>query len=1025
MKNDGFERRGSSRGAAWGQVLCLCLLCLDSVWGLDFDRDIRPLLSDRCFKCHGPDEKQRRAKLRLDTEAGISAAGIVVAGKPGESELYARISSDDEDELMPPPDSGLRLKAGERELIRRWIAEGAKQSRHWAFRRLVKPQIPAVKNTNWVVNEIDQFVLARLEANGLQPSPPAPKNILLRRATFDLTGLPPTAAEVIGFVQDTNRFAYVDRVVNLLASRRYGERMAVEWMDAARYADSNGFLFDYERTMWPWRNWVIGAFNRNMPYSEFVVLQLAGDLVKDATVHQRIATGFNRNHPFTVEDGVIDEEFRLNYVADRVTTMGTVFLGLTLECARCHDHKFDPVSQKEFYQLSAFFNNLPESGVMPDNARHAAPAIATPSVGQLELIKKFDAGVTQLQREILRDDPQADALQKAWEPKAENYWTVIRPDRMGSVNGATMTAQPDHSILVTGLNPVRDRHTFEFRIRTPVTLTGLRLEALQHHSMTNNGPGRSPSGTAILNHVQVARLDTNSNHVVILLRRADASMQHENFPIGDALKSAGNTGWGLPSGNAARRRSAVFELSEPTEFKPGDVLEVQLAFTGPYAQCSFGRVRFAATTMYSPGRLDPTGFVHELARLPDDKRSAPESRIVRSFFRTTKHPAYNRLHAQILQLEKRKVDLLQGIAKTMIMSEGVPRNTFVLERGRYDRPREKVLPDTPAHFPPMDSGLPRNRLGLAYWLTRPDHPLTARVFVNRVWHQLFGVGLVKTVEDFGIQGERPSHPELLDWLAADFVEHKWNVKRLILKIVTSATYRQSSVSSPAQLQRDPENRLLARGPRFRLSAEMIRDAALFNGGLLEELIGGPSVKPYQPANLWKRLTNRERFRQVYVPGTGRDLYRRSLYTYWRRALHPPNMAAFDAPNREVCVFRRRVTNTPQQTLVLLHDPQFVEAARALAQRMLTEAEFGQTAESRIRHAFLMVTSRHPDAPELTALRQYLRQEQAQLKANPDEVLGLLEVGASARKTHGREIEHAAYMMIARIIMNLGESITRN
>jgi len=993
---------------------------------VDFDRDIRPLLSDRCYKCHGPDARQRKADLRLDTREGLFGAAHAAdsapirPGRPDDSELWRRVSSDDPDERMPPPDSKLSLSDSEKHLLRQWIAEGAPYSIHWAF---APPRLPSGLLTG-TRHPIDEILDASPARSGVPKAPRATREELIRRLSFDLTGLPPTLKEIDAFVGDDSPGAFQKLATRLLASDRFGERMASYWLDLARYADTSGYLYDWPRTMWPWRDWVIRAFNDNLPFDQFIQWQIAGDLFPDPTPDQLIATAFNRNHGYTIENGIIGEEYRTAYVADRVTTLGTALLGLTLECARCHDHKYDPISQKEFYQLFAFFNQVPEAGVQPNRATYAPPSVGVPSPEQLEAIQQTEREIARLSAQMLRPDPQADRRQPEWEPQIQSMWTVLRPRNAKSRAGATARLLPDHSILFTGKNPATDQHVIHLHQKMEGEVTAIRLEALSHPSLANGGPGRSTNGNALLTFISVTRIRSDGFREALPLDRATADREDARFGVNGAIDSTPRTGWAVVSNQGRSPCSAVFEFSRKQRFEPDDIVEVQLSYGAPFPQHVFGRVRFALTTNSSPTRLDPTGRVAELARLPPARRSPREASIVRYHARAMFAPAYRELNRRIVELEERRAATLAAIPNLMIMSDGMPRETHVLERGRYDRPLEVVQPGTPAVLPPFPADAPRNRLGLARWLTQPDHPLVGRVIVNQVWQLLFGRGLVKTADDFGAQGERPVFPELLDWLAIDFTRNGWNLKRLILLIVTSEAYQRSSHTTAEQLRADPDNRLLARGPRFRLPAEMIRDSALLHAGLLTEKIGGPSVKPYQPDGLWERLTRHPDFQQHYVQDHGDALYRRSLYTYWKRASLHPAMKAFDAPSRQVCTITRRPVNTPQQALVLLHDPQFIEAARGLATRMLSERQFGSSLPDRVATAFRCVTGRRPEADELDTLLQLHALELKKFKTDPASIPALLSVGESPVNPSLDRARLAAATMVARALLNLSESVTR-
>jgi hypothetical protein len=777
-------------------VLSINVLAAEPAAGrIQFNRDIRPVLAATCFPCHGPDAALRKADLRLDDEASVKAERdgyrIVMPGKPGDSELVRRIVSRDDTERMPPPNSDRQLTPAEIDLLRRWVEQGAAWEQHWSFIPPQRPAVPQFRNLKSEIrNPIDSIVLARLDHERLSPSPEADRPSLIRRVSLDLTGLPPTPAEVDAFIADESPDAYEKIVDRLLASPRYGERLALDWLDAARFADSGGYQGDIFRTMWPWRDWVIAAFNRNLPFDQFTIEQLAGDLLPSPSRDQLVASGFNRNHRINDEDGIILEEFRVEYVVDRVETTATVWLGLTMGCGRCHDHKYDPISQRDYYRFFAFFNSLAEQGRGHGNA---------PPILRLTTPEQ-DQQAAEIAREI-------ESLQG-------------------------------------------------------------KLKALE----------------------------------------SDPAAAAQRDELTKAVQAA------------TKKRDAVL----------------------------------AAAPM------------------------------------------------------------------TMIQQElESPRDTFILTRGAYDKPGEKVTPGVPAILPPLPDGMPANRLAFARWLVDPANPLTARVIVNRYWQMLFGTGLVATPEDFGTQGELPTHPELLDWLATEFVRTGWDVKSLLKLIVTSATYRQSSHSSGETIRGDPDNRLLARGARFRLPAELLRDQALAVSGLLVEKLGGPSVRPYQPDGLWRELMSNE---LEYNQSHGPDLYRRGLYTFWRRTVPPPAMQAFDAPPREICTARRPRTNTPIQALAMMNDPTFVETSRVLAARVLKES--GPDPDARIAHAFRLVTARKPSPAEHRVLLATWQHFRDRFAANPEAAVKLIAVGESPTPTDITAADLAAWAALATTILNLDEAVTK-
>ncbi|MEZ6147077.1 MAG: PSD1 and planctomycete cytochrome C domain-containing protein [Planctomycetaceae bacterium] len=807
---------------------------------VDFSRDIRPILSDACFACHGPDEKAREAELRFDVQDGISKARDegLLGNDPTDSELIRRVTSDDPDERMPPPESNLSLTPQQIDLLKQWIAEGADGGSHWAYVPPVRQTPLAVSQSRWTCNAIDRFILARLEAEGLSPSPEAERTRLLRRVTLDLTGVPPTIAEIDAFIADDSPDAYERVVDRLLASARYGERMAWEWMDAARYADTSGFQGDPERTMWPWRDWLIGALNAGMTFDQFTVEQLAGDLLPNATIDQRIATGFCRNNMHNGEGGRIPEETRVENVFDRVETLATVWLGATLTCARCHDHKYDPFTQQEYYQLYAFFNSTTEEGGNFRGGR-IPPTMQLPTDDETAELAKLD-----------------DSLQEQTTKLAE--WEQAHGEELLPPAEAEQTEDP-----------------------TPVTPDNVR-EA----------------------------------------------------------------------------------LGKPVNERSNEQLQ-------------------AIIDHYKESQAE---FVQQLTSFKEtrDRRNQVNDRIV-----------------QVMVMDTRDE----------------PRDTFILDRGTYNKPGEQVAAAVPASLPSLPEDQPTNRLTLAQWLVDPQHPLTARVTVNREWQRFFGKGLVGTVEDFGSQGDLPTHPVLLDWLATELIRTDWDIKRLQRLIVTSATYRQSSRVSPELAERDPGNQLLARGPRYRMPSWMLRDQALAISGLLNDSQGGPSVKPYQPAGLWAEATFGKK---QYDQDHGAALYRRSLYTYWRRIVGPPLF--FDTAKRQTCEVNAVRTNTPLHALTTMNDITFVEAARAMAQRVLLEA--GEADELAVTLAFRLATSRPPTDEELTVLTTRLQTLREQYVSNPDSSNELLAVGESPRDESLNITDHAAMTSLCLLILNLDETLTK-
>jgi mono/diheme cytochrome c family protein len=1001
-------------------AFCTALANAAETQKVNFSRDVLPILSDNCFACHGPDQSNRKADLRLDTKEGSlrTENPIIMPGHSADSDLMMRITSTDPAEVMPPPKSNRKLKPEQIETLKRWIDEGAAWGKHWAYEAPRRPEHPAVKGAAWPKNPIDRFILHRLEREGLQPAPEASRETLIRRVTFDLTGLPPTLAEVDAFLKDGSDQAYANLVDRLLNSPHYGERMAWEWLDAARYADTNGYQGDPTRSMWYWRDWVIDALNSNMPFDRFTVEQLAGDLLPDPTRSQLIATGFHRNHMINGEGGRIAEESRVDYVQDRVETTGTVWMGLTFNCCRCHDHKFDPFTQREYYQLSAYFNSFDESGGT-DSYPQARPVLSLPTPAQEQRIAELKS------REQLANQQRADveqrlrAAQLEWEKtfadaggkQATAEWTSLVPKEMTSEAGAVLAQAPEDTILVSGPNPAQDSFSLTLTITRP-SITGFRLEALPDASFVNSGPGRADNGNFVLSEIKVM-LDGKP----VPLTAVTGDYEQPGFPVSAAVDGKNETGWAVAS-EFGKPHTALFEA----KFPPGSDLAnrqivMRLEFRSPHISHVLGKFRISATE--SPAatfRPIPEGVRTALALAADQRNDAQKKELADYYLAS--NAAFDEAKRQAEGAQKAREQAEREVATTMIVRDlAKPRETFILIRGAYDKFGDKVAFGVPATLPALAADAPPNRLALARWLVSPEHPLTARVTVNRYWQLFFGTGIVKTAEDFGVQGEKPSHPELLDWLAREFLESGWNVKHLHRLIVTSAAYRQSSKVAAALAERDPENRLLARGPRYRLPSWMIRDQALAAGGLLVDKISGPPVKGYQPPGIWEDAT----FGQIrYVQEQGEALYRRSLYTFWRRIVGPTMF--FDVANRQTCTVKTVRTNTPLHALVTLNDVTYVEAARGLAQSVLLGSAVDDPA--RISEAFRRVTARPPKPAELeiltrrlATLRQTYAREEAAAKK-------LLAVGESKPDPKLNATELAAWTSLATILMNLDETISK-
>jgi hypothetical protein len=1143
---------------------------------VDYNRDIHPILAENCYECHGPDAGRRRRELRLDTRDGAlamlpSGNRAVVPGQPAQSELVRRTRATLPLVRMPPRSTGRTLSDLQLDLLERWIAEGAPWERHWSFISPGAPEVPTLVG-DWGNNEIDQFVLARLDIEGLGVSPRASRESLIRRVSLDLTGLPPTPQEIDAFLADWLPWSYERLVDRLLTSPRYGEHMARYWLDAARYGDTHGFHLDNERSLWPWRDWVIEAFNDNMPFDQFTVEQLAGDLLPEPTLSQRVATGFNRSNVTTGEGGLIAEEYLVRYAVDRVNTTATVWMGLTVGCAQCHDHKYDPITQREFYELFAFFNNVSEEG-SDKNALTPPPFLRVPSAADDAELADLDGRIADLARRMDAPMPSVDRSQTAWEEvwkkKLSAQWQVLTPKSSLSRGGASMRILPDHSIQVEGASPPGD--VYEVVARTELTgITAIRLEALVDETRDGNRVGRAANGNFVLTGFEVeatprARpLDAEQ----ITLRGVSADYSQHNYDISGSLDQDRQTGWAIDGRRQAH--TAVFQPDRPFGFEGGTILRLRLRQESPHRQHNLGRFRLSISNLetVAPSELSPwlmvgpfaaetaalafetafgpeydpdprttytdaelswiekpefkDGVVHELVgertatylrrtiRAPGERSmtlsfgsddgiavwlngdrvldrnvrrgaardqervivrlrpgenqlllkivndggdygfyfrvlgedpsgvpTAIEQALLRSgaegsgepddtlrrYFRRNHSPPWKALDDEMAAVAEARRTVLASIPVTMIMEEREERRkAHVLMRGQYDNPGEEVHPGTPASLPPLPQGQTADRLALARWLVDPDHPLTARVTVNRFWQIFFGVGIVKTTEDFGSRGEPPSHPELLDWLATDFAKGGWDVKRLVRNIVTSATYRQSSRITPESYQRDEENRLLSRGPRYRLDAEVIRDSALSVSGLLVGTLGGPSVKPYQPPGIWQAVGYPSSNTATFERDRGPALYRRSMYTFWKRTAPPPTMSLFDAPSREACTVQRARTNTPLQALVLMNDVQFVEAARALAQRLMLEG--GTTTAERIASGFRLVTGRRPEDAEVRTAQRVYEAQLADYRRDPHSAEELLAFGEFAPEVALDRPALAAWTIVASMLLNLDETLTK-
>ena len=1001
---------------------------------VDFARDVRPVLADKCFSCHGPDARKGGGGLRLDQREPAIAAGAIVPGKPDESPLVRRTHTTEPGERMPPAGSGKTLTPAEQALLREWVATGAAYQPHWAFVLPARPPIPVVTRESWPRNPIDRFVLARLERERLAPSPEAAKAVLARRVSLDLTGLPPSPEELDAFLQETSPDAYERLVDRLLASPRYGEHMARSWLDAARFGDTHGLHIDNYREMYPYRDWVVAAYNRNLPYDRFLTEQLAGDLLPHAGPDPEIATGFLRCHVTTNECGTIEEEAHVRNVRDRVDTVGTVVLGLTFTCAKCHDHKYDPLTAKDYYAVFAFFNSLDGSPLDGNSARHP-PIMRVPTP---ELTAKLKTADERLARH--RDELRTAARLVTYDPAtgAGVPEEAVAGDHVWIDDELPPGARP---IIAGGVSVFWDF------VGKPAPVArgdkAVRIAAgtkTQQVVFQGARPGLTVGkGDTLFAHVW---LDPADPPKALMLQWRTTRWAHraywgENvFPWGEDESPERRRMGDLP----AAGRWVRLEIDvERVGIAPGAVVE-GWAFS-QHGGTAFWDSAGTHTRLPQDGRLYDTlaawvgaqklagghglpDSVRAAVNTPAGERTRRQEQELLDYFTENAFSGGGAtlapLRRQIAALEREKAALEDETPTTLVFRERAePRPAFVLKRGNYDSPGERVGRGTPAFLPPFPADAPKDRLGFARWATAPDHPLTARVAVNRLWQQFFGTGLVKTAGDFGVRGDAPSHPELLDWLATRFVADGWDVKKTVRRIVTSATYRQSACAAADARARDPDNCLLARGPRLRLDAEVLRDQALFVGGLLVEKLGGPPVKPPQPPGLWEAVAFPGSNTGVFEADRGHEkAHRRSLYTFWKRTAPPPQLTILDAPSREACTVRRERTNTPLQALLVMNAEVYVEAARGLATRTLREAP--ADTDTRLRYLFRLATARAPDAAELAVLRDDLRGHLANFREKPGAARRLVGVGVTPPDGAIAPEELAAWTMVGNLVLNLDE-----
>jgi Protein of unknown function (DUF1553)/Protein of unknown function (DUF1549)/Planctomycete cytochrome C len=1013
-----------------------------------FASKIRPILAGRCYQCHGANLQQNG--LRLDSLAsalkGSDSGKVIVPGDSDKSRMMRRLLALDRPQM---PYGGPPLPADQIKLIREWIDSGAqgpdstepiaagRPVKHWAYIKPVRPELPKVGDAAWCRNPIDYFVLARLEKEGLKPSPEADKETLIRRVSLDLTGLPPTPEEVDAFLADKSPDAYEKLVDRLLASPHYGEKWAAPWLDLARYADSNGYEKDNLRVAWKYRDWVIDALNKDMPFSEFTIEQLAGDMLPNPTTDQLIATGFHRNTMLNQEGGVDHEEYRFYSLIDRVNTTASVWLGLTLGCAQCHNHKFDPFTQKNYYQFLAFFDSVEYKNLnLGQGEGHILePEIELPTPGQETKAKEIRGEISELQSVLDTETPDLESAQGKWEEETradEGRWTVLVPGHVASEGGATLNLLPDHSVIASGKNP--DADTYKFEASTDRTgITGVRLEVLGDPSFPNGGPGRDADGNFFLSNFELEARPANGHGatMAISIKAADADEAQGGYEIKRIFdkkrKPDSLLGWAIDDTLSAnvKLRQAVFIPEKPFGFEGGTLLTITMKHRMLHAKRNIGRFRLSVTSMAEPiktvkleARLLPVLDMPAAARSPEQaKQLAAAYRALAQELQLTRD--------QIAKLKKELKEL--GIVTALIVRErpGFERPSTSLHiRGAYLSKGDLVYANVPSILGPLPPDAMPNRLGLAQWLVSDDNPLTARVTVNHFWEQIFGHGTVETAEDFGSQGELPSHPELLDWLATEFMRGGWSMKKIKRTILTSATYRQSSHVTPELVERDPYNRLLARGPRFRIPAETIRDIALSASGLLGPKIGGPSVFPYQPPGVWDEPYSDEK----WTDSKGEDRYRRGVYTFIRRTSAYPALLTFDAPSREFWTVRRMRTNTPLQALTTLNDPAFFEAARALAVRVRKEA--GPDAAARATYAFRLCLTREPKQAELNRILAFYRQQVEHYKSDPKAAGEVVRTektkvaSTTSAPSGASDADLAAWTMVSNVLLNLDETITK-
>ncbi len=999
-----------------------------------FAKAVRPILASRCYGCHGPDVQQ--SGLRLDSLSGVLKGSdygpVVVPHKAEGSRIMRRLLARDRPQM---PYGGPPLSSSQVATIRTWIDAGAPgpddatpltlppPPKHWSYVKPVRPTAPNVKDAAWVQNPIDNFILAKLENAGLRPAPEADRATLLRRVYLDLTGLPPIPQELDAFLHDKRPDAYEKVVDRLLASPHYGERWARQWLDLARYADSNGYEKDRQRAAWEYRDWVIRALNADLSFRDFTIQQIAGDMLPNPTKDQLIATGFNRNSMLNQEGGIDVNEYYYYSLVDRVNTTASVWLGSTLGCAQCHNHKFDPFPQKDYYRFLAFFSHAQHHVEGVGDRWMAEPELALPTPDQERESKRLQAEIASLQTTFDTQTPELDRAEVAWEQamrKAPQDWTVLKPSSSQSAGGASLTLLQDGSLLASGVNPTADTYTVEAPVPAG-TVTGVRLEVLSDASLPHGGPGRDPAGNFFLSNfqIQIAPAVNRSATQALVWKSAVADESQEGYSIQNLVQSKSGqlAGWAIKDGEAKPTpRQAVFLPAQPISVSDNSFLIITLKHQMRHSSRNIGRFRISVTSTTDPGFIARIPApIRPLLDQPDAQRTPAQKKEIAAAYRAAS-PLLDPARQQMALL-KDQVKAL-GINTAMIMQEEpdlLRPSAYLRERGTFTSPGELVYADVPTAFNPLPKGAKPNRLGLAEWLVSPDNPLTARVTVNHYWEAIFGHGIVETSEDFGTQGDPPSHPELLDWLATEFMQNGWSPKKIQRLIVTSATYRQDSRVTPQLLARDPYNKLYAHGPRFRVDAETVHDIALAESGLLSEKMFGPPVFPYQPEGVWDIPYSNDK----WIESKNEDRHRRAIYTMTRRSAPYPSLVTYDAPSREFCTVRRVRTNTPLQALTSLNDPSFFEAARALAKRVTEEG--GKTASDHINYAFRLTTSRSPSSGELDRVATFYKQQEEEYLKNPESAYKIIGTRSESVRDAAQT---AAWTMVANVLLNIDEAITK-